>query len=251
MASSIIGNWKMNGHSALVAEMVGQLKNLVNQVGEGVQVVICPPFPYLDLLQKTVGDAPIGIGAQNVHPEPGGAFTGEVSVTMLQEWGVTHCIVGHSERRLYFGETDDLVNQKVKILLAQHIQPILCVGESLAQREAGIQEATVIGQLGAALQGISSEELSKCIIAYEPIWAIGTGKTATAQQANQMHSTIRHKLAQLSSDEIARAMPVVYGGSVNPKNSGELLQQSEIDGSLVGGASLKPQDFCQIIQSSQ
>lgn len=251
MASSIIGNWKMNGHSALVAEMVGQLKNLVNQVGKGVQVVICPPFPYLDLLQKTVGDAPIGIGAQNVHPEPGGAFTGEVSVTMLQEWGVTHCIVGHSERRLYFGETDDLVNQKVKILLAQHIQPILCVGESLAQREEGTQETTVIGQLGAALQGISSEELSQCIIAYEPIWAIGTGKTATAQQANEMHRTIRHKLAELSSHEIAGAMPIVYGGSVNAKNSGELLQQSEIDGSLVGGASLKPQDFCQIIQSSQ
>ena len=241
----------MNGNAALIAEMVGQLKNLVHQAQAGVHVVICPPFPYLNTLQKTVGEAPIGLGAQNVHTEPSGAFTGEVSAAMLQEWGVTHCIVGHSERRLYFGETNELVNQKLKILLAQNIQPVLCVGESLAQRENGTQEETVIGQLSEALHGIPLQQFSQCIIAYEPVWAIGTGKTATAPQANQMHRTVRLKLAELSTDETARAVPILYGGSVNSKNSGELLDQPEIDGSLVGGASLKPKDFCQIIQSIQ
>lgn len=239
----------MNGNVALIVAMVAQLKSIMDATNSGIRVVICPPFPYLGLLQETIGDAALSVGAQNIHFQPHGAFTGEISVSMLQEWGVTYCIIGHSERRLYFGETDELVCQKAKMLLEQNIQPVICVGESLEQRESRKHEATVIAQLSQVLNSINSEQLSKCIIAYEPIWAIGTGKTASAEQANQMHTTIRQKLIQLSNESVACTIPILYGGSVNAKNSGELLQQPEIDGSLVGGASLKPEDFSQIIQS--
>ncbi len=239
----------MNGDSALVTTMVAQLKPLVSSAESEAKVVLCPPFPYLGVLKEVVSGTAIGIGAQNVHTQPSGAFTGEVSVSMLQEWNTTHCIIGHSERRQYFGETDELVHQKATLLLEKSIQPVICVGESLEQRESGQHETTVLGQLSKALEGMDPNQLSKCIIAYEPVWAIGTGKTATAEQANQMHSTIRQKLTTLSNESLSRSIPILYGGSVNAKNSGELLQQPEIDGSLVGGASLKLEDFSQIIQS--
>ena len=249
MTKLIIGNWKMNGSGSLIATMVEALKGVIEQTSSRAQVVICPPFPYLGLLKQAVGEGAIGIGAQNVHTQLSGAFTGEISVTILKEWGTTHCIVGHSERRSNFGETDELVQQKAKILLEHKIQPVICVGESLQQRENSQHESTVIGQLTIALNGISTEKLAQCIIAYEPVWAIGTGKTATAEQANQMHVVIRSKLAEYTTESMARIIPILYGGSVNAKNAGSLLQQSDIDGSLVGGASLKPEDFCQIIQA--
>ena len=260
----------MNGNKALIDTMVKTiLETLETAIVEGQcqqsksiasqltspHVVICPPFPYLHSLKEccaeaTIGDAEISIGAQNVHTHLAGAFTGETSAGMLQEYGVTFCIVGHSERRTYFDESDTLVQQKAKILIKHDIRPVICIGETLQQREKGLHEKTVIGQLVRIFDGIPLSQLCQFIVAYEPIWAIGTGKTATVEQANEMHTVIRKKLVELTTEETAEAIPILYGGSVNAKNASMLLQQPEINGSLVGGASLKPEDFSQIIQSS-
>ncbi len=249
MTKLIMGNWKMNGDRALVSTMIAAIKSAISQKKSRVQVVVSPPFPYLGLLKQTIGEANIGIGAQNVHTQLSGAFTGEISVNILKDWDTTHCLVGHSERRSHFEETDELVQQKAKLLLEHQIQPVICVGETLEQRESGQHEATVIQQLTVALDGMSSENLAQCIVAYEPVWAIGTGKTATEAQANQMHQVIRNTLAEQATETIAKAIFILYGGSVNAKNADSLLQQSDIDGCLVGGASLKPEDFSQIIQA--
>lgn len=239
----------MNGSSSLIKEIVAALKSSSNLDSSKVQVVICPPAPFLSLLQKTIGESTIKTGAQNSYTQASGAYTGEISATMLKEVGVSFGIVGHSERRSYFGETDKIVQQKAKILLAHDLQPIICVGESLEQRENGEYENTILKQLNAGLAEFTLEELTQCVIAYEPIWAIGTGKTASPEQANQMHEVIRGKLTELTNEEVAKTIPILYGGSVNAKNAQTLLGQPQIDGALVGGASLKPEDFITIIHS--
>ncbi|MBF0276549.1 MAG: triose-phosphate isomerase [SAR324 cluster bacterium] len=239
----------MNGSQALVASMVESIKSVINQTSSSVQVVVCPPFPYLGVLKQAIGDANIGIGAQNVHTQLSGAFTGEISVGILKDWQTTHCLVGHSERRSLFGETDQLVQEKTKLLLDHEIKPVICVGETLEQRESGQHESTVTQQLKVALKGLSSSELERSVVAYEPVWAIGTGKTASEEQANQMHIVIRKTLEEHATPDLAKSVMILYGGSVNAKNAGSLLQQSDIDGCLVGGASLKPEDFSQIIQA--
>ncbi len=249
MTKLVVGNWKMNGSRSLIEQMVETLKQEVLNPPLA-QVAICPPFPLIPALESAVAQSSIGVGAQNVSNHLSGAYTGDVSVSMLKEFNVTYGIVGHSERRSYFGETDELVQQKVKILLEHGIRPIMCIGESLEQRESGEHEATVLYQLVEGLKDIAADQIAQCVIAYEPVWAIGTGKTATPEQANQMHQVIRTKLIELTSEESAKAIPILYGGSVKGSNAAELLNQSDIDGALVGGASLKPDDFCQIIRGA-
>ena len=270
MGKLIIGNWKMNGNEALIDVMVKTISRRLKMVKTGKsgphspstsfqpsipRVVVCPPFPYLRRLKEYCAEAPageaeIGIGAQNVHAHLAGAFTGEISAGMLKEYDVSFCIVGHSERRSYFDESDDLIQQKAKILLKHDIRPVICVGESWQQREKGTHEKTVTGQIERIFNEIPATDLSRCIVAYEPLWAIGTGKTASAEQANEMHMVIRRKLLELTTGETAASIPLLYGGSVNAKNSSMLLKQPEIDGCLVGGASLEPEGFDQIIRSS-
>jgi len=246
----IAANWKMNGSFSLVSEMIKTIRETIALEKIQTQIVICPPMTLLNSLKEAVQGTPIVTGAQNVYTEMSGAYTGEISVPLIKECGVRYCIIGHSERRAYFNETDAFIHQKATILLKQGIRPILCVGESLEQREKELQEATVIQQLKADLHEFSPEQLAQCVMAYEPIWAIGTGKTATPEQANQMHQVIRQQVETLASKEVADSIRILYGGSVNAGNAEELLGQPEIDGALVGGASLKPTDFCQIIQAS-
>lgn len=215
--------------------------------GTDVQAAVCAPFTALDTLVEAFRGTGIGVGAQNVHFAEEGAYTGEVSVSMLEEIGVDYCIVGHSERRQYFAETDETVNLKLKRLLAGPIRPILCVGESLEQRDAGELFDWVRGQLTAGLDGIPAEAVRRVIIAYEPIWAIGTGRTATPAQAEEMCAFIRQVLIELYDEDTADEMILQYGGSVKPANATEIMNMDEIDGALVGGASLKPADLMAII----
>ena len=212
-----------------------------------IRVAICAPFPQLETLVKAFKGTGIGVGAQNVHFEKEGAYTGEVSVPMLQYIGVDYCIVGHSERRQYFNETDKSVNLKLKALLEPEITPILCVGEDLSQREAGHQDRLVEEQVQNALKDIPAEKAEKIVIAYEPIWAIGTGRTATPIQANQMGSIIRETLIERYGEETADRVIIQYGGSVKPENASEIMNMDEIDGALVGGASLEPLKFIEIV----
>ncbi len=246
------GNWKMH-HTHLEAIQVVQKLSyrLEKQDYQRTDVVVCPAFTALRSVQTTL-DAdriPIALGAQNVHPEEKGAFTGEVSAPMLAKLNVRFVIVGHSERREIFGETDDFVNRKVKAVLAAGMQPILCCGETLEEREAGETENKVRRQVTAGLAGVSPADAEAVVVAYEPIWAIGTGRNATPDDANTTISVIRSTLRDVV-DETAGVMRVLYGGSVKPGNAAELMAQPEIDGALVGGASLDADDFARIIQYS-
>ena len=250
MATWIVGNWKMNGSMQLLEDLLPALaKGLPGSLGE-VKVGVCPPYPYLAAAAQKLNGTPIALGAQNVYPEASGAFTGEVAPAMLSEVGATLCIVGHSERRALMGEKDDFIAAKLKVLLAAGITPILCVGETLEEREADRHESVVSGQISAALSGMSAADGAKLIVAYEPVWAIGTGKTATPEQANSMHAFIRGQLTVGFDEATARAIPIQYGGSVNDGNAAELLGQPEINGALVGGASLKADAFLSIIQQA-
>ena len=213
------------------------------------EVVICPPDVLLSSMKKTFEGTRIAVGAQNVHSETSGAFTGETSALLLQECGAQWCIVGHSERRILFGETDEFIRSKTETLLKHGIRPILCVGETLEQRESGNHEEIVIAQLGNGLSGLAADDQLRCVVAYEPVWAIGTGKTASPEQANSMHMVIRNELEALASSEVADKMQILYGGSVNAENAETLLSQSEIDGALVGGAALKTDAFPQIVKA--
>ena len=244
----IAANWKMNGSFALIDEMQKVLRPLLEKTN--CEVVICPPDVLLSSMKKTVEGMRIAVGAQNVHSETAGAFTGETSVLLLQECGVKWCIVGHSERRILFGETDAFIRSKTETLLKHGIRPILCIGETLEERESGNHEKVVATQLGRGLSGLAADDQKRCVVAYEPIWAIGTGKTATPEQANSMHKTIRKEIESLASPEAAENMQILYGGSVNAENAKTLLSQSEIDGALVGGASLKTDTFPQIVAAS-
>ena len=241
----IAGNWKMYKTSAEAAAFAEEFKKLYHDTD--VRAAICAPYTQLETLVKAFAGTGIGVGAQNVYFEKEGAFTGEISVDMLKEIGVDYCIVGHSERRQYFNETDQSVNRKLKALLETEICPILCVGEVLEEREAGRETEIVSGQVRAALDGISAEKAERIVIAYEPVWAIGTGKTATPEQAGEMCACIRQTLETLYDDVVSDKIIIQYGGSVKPENAADIMNMEEIDGALVGGASLDPLKFIEII----
>lgn len=241
----IAGNWKMFKTTKEAKAFAKEFKSIYKP--SDVRVAIAAPYTQLETLVKAFKGTGIGVGAQNMHWEDNGAFTGEISAPMLKEIGVDYCIIGHSERRQYFKETDTTVNKKIKKALSVGILPILCVGESLKTREAKDQNAFVEKQIVADFKGISKEDAVKITVAYEPIWAIGTGKTATPAQAQQMCSHIRKVLKKLYGEDVAEEITIQYGGSVKPANATELMNQDDIDGALVGGASLKAADFLEII----
>ena len=245
----IAGNWKMNKTPAEAKELIAAIAPLVKDAA--CDVVACTPFVDLTSAQEAAAGTNIQIGAENCHWEKSGAYTGEISAEMLSSMGVNIVIIGHSERRQYFGETDVTVQKRVRAALDAGLTVILCVGETLEQREQGITSELVSMQTKIALGGVSEEELKRIIIAYEPVWAIGTGKTATAQQANEVCHTIREVIGAVYSQAAADGITIQYGGSMNAGNAAELLAQPDVDGGLIGGASLKPNDFATIVAAAQ
>lgn len=245
----IAGNWKMNKTPSQTAEFIKQLVPAAADAACGVVVAV--PFVCLPAAVQAVKGSAIKVAAQNVHFEDQGAYTGEVSADMLLDLGVEYVIIGHSERRQYFAETDQTVNKKVLKALQKGLKPIICVGESLEQREAGVTEEFVAMQTKEALLGVPAADIDKVIIAYEPIWAIGTGRTATADQADEVNGLIRRTVAGLYGEAAAEAMTVQYGGSMNANNAAELLGKDNVDGGLIGGASLKADDFRVIIEAAR
>ena len=247
----ISGNWKMHHNHFEAIQTVQKLHYLLpKDVFDEVEVTVHPPFTDLRSVQTVIesDEMSIGLGAQHCHWEDKGAFTGEVSPAFLAKLNVRYVVCGHSERRELFGETDEMVNNKVAAIQQHGMVPIMCVGETLGEREAGETESKVLGQLAAGLAKRTDEQIASVVIAYEPIWAIGTGKTATADDAQAVCAAIRAKIAELTSDEVAGAVRIQYGGSVKPGNATELMAQPDIDGALVGGASLDPDDFARIVQ---
>lgn len=242
MKKRIFGNWKMNGSLASNAALLDLLKQGLGHAD--CEIAVCAPAPYLAQLQSLLSGSAIAIGAQDVSAQTSGAFTGEVSGAMLREFGVRYVLVGHSERRQYHAESDEMVARKAQAALASGITPVVCVGETLAQREAGETEAVVRRQLSAVVQR-NGHCLSEIVLAYEPVWAIGTGLTATPAQAQAVHAVLRAQL--LAATTAAARIPILYGGSMNAANAAELLAQADIDGGLVGGASLKAADFLAIV----
>lgn len=247
----VAGNWKMNtdSHSS-VALAEGVVSGSEKLAGHKVDVAVIPPFVYLQSVSRALSSSRVALGAQDVYFEQKGAFTGEVSAAMLKDVGCTYALCGHSERRHVIGETDELINLKVAAAIAGGLLPILCVGELIEQRKADQTAEVVTRQLKAGLKGLSSEKLSAVTIAYEPVWAIGTSLTATPEQAQQVHALIRALLADMYGAELAEEACIQYGGSVKPGNAAELMAQSDVDGFLVGGASLKVDDFVAIIQAA-
>ncbi len=241
----IAGNWKMNMTPGEAEQLVMELIPLVKNAK--CEIVVCPPFVDIDIVGRLLVGTNIHLGAQNVHWASKGAFTGEISPDMLQSLGVTHVIIGHSERRQYFGETDETVNKRAKAALELNLTPIICVGETLEQRENGVTESIVSKQTIAALAGIEKSDVERSIIAYEPIWAIGTGKTATAQEADDTIRVIRKAISGVYGEETAETVRILYGGSMNPKNASELMAMPQIDGGLIGGASLRAEDFSKVV----
>lgn len=248
----IAGNWKMYMNNREAVELVRQLAPMLTGL-QRVEVAVCPPFTALADVSRLLGElgADIRLGAQDVYPQEEGAFTGEISPVMLNSLGVEYVIVGHSERREVLGERDDFVAAKVRAVIDHGMTPILCVGETLEEREAGRAEAKVEGQLQAGLAQVAPGELPGVVIAYEPIWAIGTGRTATPDDAQEMNAFIRSRLAAAHGGEAASQVRVLYGGSVKPENAADLLAGEDVDGALVGGASLKAADFSAIARSAQ
>ena len=247
----VAGNWKMNlDHAAAVALTEGVAAGAAGC--SGVELILCPPAVYLEAVAATLqladGNSPSGVtlGGQNMSDQPKGAFTGEIAAAMLLDVGCRSCILGHSERRTLFGETDEIVNTKTKAALAAGLTPIVCVGETLEEREQDRTAAVVSGQIAGSLAGLSAADLARTIIAYEPVWAIGTGKVATPEQAQEVHALIRQQLASLADADTAAQVVIQYGGSVKPDNAAVLAAQPDIDGALVGGASLKADDFLAI-----
>ena len=245
----VAGNWKMHKRREEAVNLALALVPLVSDV-RSVDVVLCPPFTALAGVGEVLDGSGLHLGAQNMHPEDEGAFTGEVSAPMLLPLGVDHVILGHSERRQHFGEDDAFINRKVKKALEAGLTPILCVGETLEQRETGQTEDVVGGQLDGCLEDVQITEAEDLVIAYEPIWAIGTGQTASPEQAQEVHRFIRARLNQFFGAELAGKMRLQYGGSVKPDNAAELMAQPDIDGALVGGASLDADAFAAIVRSA-
>ncbi|MCI9256925.1 triose-phosphate isomerase [Acutalibacter sp.] len=244
----IAGNWKMNKTPAEAKELITAIAPLVKDAA--CDVVACTPFLDLSAAQEAANGTNIQIGAENCHWAKSGAFTGEISAEMLASMGVKIVIIGHSERRQYFGETDVTVHDRVRAALDAGLTVILCVGETLEQREQGITSELCAMQTKIALGGVTEEELKRVIIAYEPVWAIGTGKTATAQQANEVCASIRGTIKELYNDAAGDGITIQYGGSMNAANAAELLAQPDVDGGLIGGASLKPADFAAIVEAA-
>jgi triosephosphate isomerase len=244
----ICGNWKMHKTSAEAVALVRELRRRLNTQ---VEIAVAPPFTALSKVKEALMGSPIQLFAQNCHYEKQGAFTGEVSAPMLAEVGCDGVILGHSERRQYFGETDEGVNKKIKAALEAGLHPIVCVGETLQEREANRTWEVVSQQLRGALAGLAPEQIGKLTLAYEPVWAIGTGKTATTGQAQEVHGQIRGFLREMAGAQTAEAVRIQYGGSVKPDNAAELLGQPDIDGALVGGASLKVDDFARIVAGAK
>ena len=242
----IAGNWKMFNTTVEAATLVGELIPAVAQYSDR-EIVICPPFTALSAVKPLLAGTNIKLGAQNVHWEEKGAFTGEISPAMLKDAGCDYVILGHSERRQFFAETDENVNRKLKAVLKDELVPIVCVGESLSEREAGITSTVVSRQIKIGLAGLDATSATKVIIAYEPVWAIGTGRTASAADANAVCAFLRLTLTGMFGTPVADAMRIQYGGSVKPDNVDELMGSSDIDGALVGGASLKVADFSRIV----
>ncbi|HZY10548.1 MAG TPA: triose-phosphate isomerase [Bacteroidota bacterium] len=252
----IAGNWKMNKNIHETASLIQELKERLKDFGNPslrdrneVEVVICPPYTSLVIAKSLIKDSPLKLGAQNMWQHNDGAYTGEISAAMLTAIGCEYVILGHSERRQYFKEIDELINAKVKRALKAELTPIICIGETLEERESDITAKIITAQVKGVLHELSSEEVEKCIIAYEPVWAIGTGKNATPDQANQVHKLIRKLVGQLYSWAVAEKIIIQYGGSMNAQNAADLLSESDIDGGLIGGASLKSDTFMAIIQA--
>jgi len=245
----IAGNWKMNKTIGEALELVRGLHYGLSWPGE-VDVIVAPPFTALSAVAGFLERSYIAVAAQNLFWEESGAYTGEIAAGLLKDAGADYVIIGHSERRQYFSETDETVNRRIKAALKHALTPIVCVGETLEQREAGRVSEVIEEQIQGGLSGLTAQEVSSLIVAYEPVWAIGTGRTASPDQAQEVHALIRGLLSQAFGPEAADSVRIQYGGSVNPKNSRELLSRADIDGALVGGASLKAQDFIEIIRSA-
>jgi len=241
----IAGNWKMNNTISQSLKLINEIKSY--NLNENVEVVVCVPFTSLYEVKKELKGTNIKLGAQNMHWEDSGAYTGEISPLMLKEIGIDYCIIGHSERRQYFNETDETVNKKIKSALRHGIKPIVCVGETLEDREKAKEKEIVKEQVLKALEDIKEEEIENIVIAYEPIWAIGTGKTASSDDANEMCGFIRDTISKKYGVDISKNIRIQYGGSVKPNNIKELMDKEEIDGALVGGASLNASDFVKLI----
>ncbi|MEN1967271.1 triose-phosphate isomerase [Lentibacillus sp. N15] len=244
----IAGNWKMHKILSEADQFLDEIAGKT-PIDQQAEAIVCAPFPFLASLVEKAANSPVKIGAQNMHFEENGAFTGEVSPVMLNDLGVTHVVLGHSERREYFAETDETVNKKTHAAFRHHLVPIVCVGETLQQREQNETMAHVKGQVEKALAGLTNDQVAETIIAYEPIWAIGTGKTATSDEANEVCSHIRNVISEMTSTETAKKVVIQYGGSVKPANIDELLGKSDIDGALVGGASLKADSFLELVEA--
>lgn len=245
----IAGNWKMHKTVAEAIDLVRGLKLELAGVKE-VDIVVCPPFTALCEVSKLLLDSNIRLGAQNMNENPAGAYTGEIAAFMLKEFSVRYVILGHSERRTYYGETDALVSRKAQAAHAAALKPIVCVGETLEQRDRGETETVLERQVRGSLAGLTREQMLETIIAYEPVWAIGTGRNATPEQAQEAQAFIRRLLAQMYDESVARRVRIQYGGSVKPSNARELMSQPDVDGALVGGASLEVRSFVDIIKNS-
>ncbi len=242
----VAGNWKMNASKETVNSLIEGILSGMNEVSS--EVIVCAPFPYLSQVESLINNSKLMLGAQNLNVNPEGAFTGEVSADMIKDFGAQHVIVGHSERRSLYGETNAIVAEKTKAAIGAGLTPLLCVGESLEDRESGKTEAIVEEQINAVIDLIGIEAFDQVIIAYEPVWAIGTGLTASPEQAQTVHLFIRNLLAN-SSEKIAKRTPILYGGSMNAANAADLISCSDIDGGLIGGAALKAEDFLQICKA--
>ena len=245
----VAGNWKMNKLTGEARQLASELKSRLSDVKSRVTVILCPPLTALAEVADSIAGTDMALGAQNVYWEEKGAYTGEVSALMLKDAGCAYAIIGHSERRQHFGETDETVNRKIKAVLGVSLKPIVCVGESERQREEEKTEAVIVDQIRNGLVDLTAEEMANMIIAYEPIWAIGTGKNATPQQAQDVHALIRELVSDAFGEAAASSLPILYGGSVKPGNAGELLAQADIDGALVGGASLEAESFEAIVRA--
>ena len=246
----IAGNWKLNKTVSDAVLLTTDLAKLVDNISD-VEIVVAPVFTALSNVHDVINGTNIQLAAQDLYWEDSGAFTGEVSAPMLKDVGCDYVIIGHSERRQYFGETNETVNQKVKAALSHELKPIICVGELLEERETGKTEAVIEDHVKGGIGDLTESEIESCVIAYEPVWAIGTGKTATPDQAQEVHSFIRDILKDCYSDKLASKIRIQYGGSVKPENAAELMSQQDVDGALVGGASLDAESFAEIVKQSR
>lgn len=245
----VAGNWKMNKTFQEADDLVNAIEEFMTNNEPSATVVICPPFPFLELSLDITYESDLYVGAQNISDQEEGAYTGEVSASMLKSMGIEYCIVGHSERRKYFKESNELLAKKVDVALKNKVSPIFCCGEVLPEREAGNHFEVVKSQINEGLFHLSADEFSAIVIAYEPVWAIGTGVTASSDQAQEMHAFIRGLVKGKYGEEVADETSILYGGSCNAKNAAELFANPDVDGGLIGGASLKPEDFIKIIEA--